>query len=203
MRPSAVTACQKLAVCCVFLMGIFVIVAAILTKYFNLSDVYSTEYMKWYSREASVALYVANIPLIWPLIRRVVPGLANAHSSKGSRGHYNNASSGNGGSHFRTNDVEMTSGNHHSHLHSGHHNRRLSKGLATRTRGEDTVWETESQEAIFGPEEGVIRQDLTVTVQSEKVPGWSENMKAERSGGIEYSINIQSKNPGVTTNTVL
>jgi len=45
------------------------IVAAILTKVYNLSDVYSTTYMLWYTREASVAVYVANLPGIWPLLR--------------------------------------------------------------------------------------------------------------------------------------
>jgi hypothetical protein len=42
------------------------IVAAILTKIYNLSDVYSSTYMLWYTREASVAVYVANLPGIWP-----------------------------------------------------------------------------------------------------------------------------------------
>lgn len=45
------------------------IVAAILTKVYNLSDVYATTYMLWYVREASVAVYVANLPGIWPLLR--------------------------------------------------------------------------------------------------------------------------------------
>ena len=45
------------------------IIAAILTKVYNLSDVYSTTYMLWYTREASVAVYVANLPGIWPLLR--------------------------------------------------------------------------------------------------------------------------------------
>jgi hypothetical protein len=48
-----------------------------LTKVFNLSDVYDVDYMLWYTREASVALYVANLPLIWPLLREWVPFLRN------------------------------------------------------------------------------------------------------------------------------
>jgi len=43
--------------------------AAILTKVYNLADVYSTDYMLWYIREASVAVCVTNVPLIWPLLR--------------------------------------------------------------------------------------------------------------------------------------
>ncbi|KAJ4372283.1 hypothetical protein N0V83_004057 [Neocucurbitaria cava] len=45
------------------------IIAAILTKVYNLSDVYDTAYMLWYTREASVAVYVANLPGIYPLLR--------------------------------------------------------------------------------------------------------------------------------------
>ena len=66
---------QKIALVAVFSMGSFVIVAAILTKVFNLSDVYSTVYMLWYIREASTAIYVANLPMIWPLLREWFPYL--------------------------------------------------------------------------------------------------------------------------------
>ncbi|KAF2277412.1 uncharacterized protein EI97DRAFT_457436 [Westerdykella ornata] len=45
------------------------ITAATLTKINNLSSLYSTVYMLWYVREASVAVYVANLPSIWPLLR--------------------------------------------------------------------------------------------------------------------------------------
>ncbi|OAL07352.1 hypothetical protein IQ06DRAFT_342090 [Phaeosphaeriaceae sp. SRC1lsM3a] len=60
---------QKIGLGILFSMGSFVIVAAILTKVYNLSDVYATTYMLWYTREASVAVYVANLPGIWPLAR--------------------------------------------------------------------------------------------------------------------------------------
>ncbi|OCL02354.1 hypothetical protein AOQ84DRAFT_252716, partial [Glonium stellatum] len=66
---------QKIILSIVFSMGIFVIIAAVLTKVYNLSDVYDTSYMLWYTREASVAVYVANLPMIWPLLREYVPFL--------------------------------------------------------------------------------------------------------------------------------
>ncbi|GAB7349123.1 hypothetical protein MBLNU459_g8069t1 [Dothideomycetes sp. NU459] len=66
---------QKIVLLVVFGMGTFVILAAILTKVFNLADVYSTVYMLWYVRESSVAVYVTNLPLIWPLMREVFPFL--------------------------------------------------------------------------------------------------------------------------------
>lgn len=56
-------------------MGIFVIVAAVLTKVFNLSDVWDPSYMLWYTRESSVAVYVSNLPMIWPLMREWFPAL--------------------------------------------------------------------------------------------------------------------------------
>ncbi|TID16332.1 hypothetical protein E6O75_ATG11450 [Venturia nashicola] len=66
---------QKIVLCAVFSMGVFVITASVLTKVFNLSDVYNVRYMLWYTREASVAVYVANLPLIWPLLREWIPFL--------------------------------------------------------------------------------------------------------------------------------
>lgn len=51
---------------------------------FNLSNVYDTSYMLWYAREASVAVYVANLPLIWPLVREWIPYLRNLSSNKPS-----------------------------------------------------------------------------------------------------------------------
>ncbi|KAF2270552.1 hypothetical protein CC78DRAFT_451095 [Lojkania enalia] len=68
---------QKVVLGIVFSMGTFVIIAAILTKVYNLSDVYSTVYMLWYTREASVAVYVANLPGIWPLLREHIRFLRN------------------------------------------------------------------------------------------------------------------------------
>lgn len=49
---------------------------------YNLSDVYDTSYMLWYTREASVAVYVANLPMIWPLLREWFPCLRNISTGK-------------------------------------------------------------------------------------------------------------------------
>lgn len=61
----------------IFSMGIFVILAALLTKIFNLTDVWDPSYMLWYTRQSSVAVYVSNIPMIWPLLREWFPLLRN------------------------------------------------------------------------------------------------------------------------------
>jgi hypothetical protein len=86
---------QKIALVGIFGMGSFVIVASILTKVFNLSDIYSTVYMLWYIREASTAIYVSNLPLIWPLMREWIPCLQ--HITTGHRPTYSNRKPGDTG----------------------------------------------------------------------------------------------------------
>jgi hypothetical protein len=55
-------------------MGIFVVVAALLTKIFSLvPSLVSYAYLNWYFREASVSVYVANLPPIWALVRDIFP----------------------------------------------------------------------------------------------------------------------------------
>ncbi|KAH6673141.1 hypothetical protein B0J14DRAFT_654871 [Halenospora varia] len=66
---------QKSVLIVIFSMGTFVILAAILTKVFNLSNIWDPSYMLWYTRESSVAVYVSNLPLIWPLMRDWFPAL--------------------------------------------------------------------------------------------------------------------------------
>ncbi|PZD43827.1 hypothetical protein A1F97_02534 [Pyrenophora tritici-repentis] len=45
---------QKIGLGVLFSIGVFVIIAAILTKVYNLSDVYSTTYMLWYTDSATI-----------------------------------------------------------------------------------------------------------------------------------------------------
>ncbi|KAI9932133.1 hypothetical protein AWENTII_010462 [Aspergillus wentii] len=67
---------QKLILLVLFGMGIFVIVAAILTKVYCLvPKLISYIYMNWYFREATVAILVTNLPLVWSLLRDVFPAL--------------------------------------------------------------------------------------------------------------------------------
>jgi hypothetical protein len=80
---------QKAVLSVIFSMGLFVIVAALLTKIFNLSNVWDPQYMLWYVREASVAVYVSNLPMIWPLLREWFPwlsGLTPGGTSSGGKG---------------------------------------------------------------------------------------------------------------------
>lgn len=47
------------------------ILAAVLNRYYNFSIPYSLNFLNWYVGELSTAVFVANIPLCWPLLRRV------------------------------------------------------------------------------------------------------------------------------------
>ncbi|KAL4787520.1 hypothetical protein BJX76DRAFT_318795 [Aspergillus varians] len=65
---------QKLVLLIIFGMGVFVVVAAILTKVYCLVPyLISYVYMNWYFRETTVAILVTNLPLIWSLLRDVFP----------------------------------------------------------------------------------------------------------------------------------
>lgn len=55
----------------IFSLGLFVILAAILNKYYNFTMPHTTVYMLWHVREASVSIYVANIMCLWPLLRKM------------------------------------------------------------------------------------------------------------------------------------
>lgn len=67
---------QKAVLLIVFGMGVFVIVAAILTKVYCLVPSLITYiYLNWYFREASVSVYVTNLPALWSLLREMFPHL--------------------------------------------------------------------------------------------------------------------------------
>ncbi|KAF2840341.1 hypothetical protein M501DRAFT_1015400 [Patellaria atrata CBS 101060] len=137
---------QKVILALVFSMGIFVvssisllsldlsfsverelttgalqIIAAILTKVYNLSDVYDTAYMLWYTREASVAVYVANLPMIWPLLREWFPFLRTISSSGTKRSYLPHYGDENERSRTGHRKGDGTQGSHRlSYLQPGH-----------------------------------------------------------------------------------
>jgi hypothetical protein len=86
---------KKVALVSIFGLGFFVILAAILSKYYNFTYNWTTIYMVWYIREASAAIYVANIPSLWPLFARVFKSKSTVGSDSsgfgkqlGSSGHH-------------------------------------------------------------------------------------------------------------------
>lgn len=62
---------HKSALVGIFSLGIFVILAAALNRYYTFTQPYSPIYLNWYVGEAASMVYVSNILLLWPLIRRV------------------------------------------------------------------------------------------------------------------------------------
>lgn len=67
---------QKSVLLVIFGMGIFVIIAAILTKIYCLvPSLMSYVYLNWYFREASLSIYVTNLPALWSLVRDLIPRL--------------------------------------------------------------------------------------------------------------------------------
>ncbi|RHZ60104.1 uncharacterized protein CDV56_105651 [Aspergillus thermomutatus] len=62
---------KKLLLICIMSLGVFTIVAAILNKVFNFASPLTTTYQIWYIREASTAIYVANLMCLWPLLRKL------------------------------------------------------------------------------------------------------------------------------------
>lgn len=89
---------RKLILAGIFSLGIFVLVAAVLNKYYSFAHPYGTQWTYWYIRESSTAMIVANLPFVWTLLRRVFKlqafnGEATQrtvpyHSSRSARGRH-------------------------------------------------------------------------------------------------------------------
>lgn len=73
---------KKLLLMAVLGLGVFVIIAAILNKYFNFHSPDTTIYQLWYIREASTAIYVANLMCWWPLLRRIFGSVLSQYSGR-------------------------------------------------------------------------------------------------------------------------
>ncbi|CAG8888276.1 unnamed protein product [Penicillium egyptiacum] len=90
---------RKVVLIGVMSLGLFTIIAAILNKYFNFASPLTTTYQIWYIREASTAIYVANLMCWWPLLRKLFGVKAFQYNSNraqrpGDPDNQNNDSSG-------------------------------------------------------------------------------------------------------------
>ncbi|KAL4893870.1 hypothetical protein BDV59DRAFT_25026 [Aspergillus ambiguus] len=72
---------KKILLICIMSLGVFTIIAAILNKVFNFASPLTTTYQIWYIREASTAIYVANLICLWPLLRKIFGLKAFQHNS--------------------------------------------------------------------------------------------------------------------------
>ncbi|KAE8366204.1 hypothetical protein BDV27DRAFT_143823 [Aspergillus caelatus] len=78
---------RKFILVCIMSLGVFTIVAAILNKVYNFASPLTTTYQIWYIREASTAIYVANLICLWPLLRKLFGLKAFQANSKHYRQH--------------------------------------------------------------------------------------------------------------------
>ncbi|KAF2475525.1 uncharacterized protein BDR25DRAFT_103436 [Lindgomyces ingoldianus] len=62
---------RKLILCCIFSLGVFVILASVLNKYYSFAKPYEPTWIFWYARESSTAIIVANLPFTWTLLRKI------------------------------------------------------------------------------------------------------------------------------------
>jgi hypothetical protein len=74
---------KKIPLVGIFSLGIFVIIAAILNKWYSFTAPFGTSWVYWYVRESATAIIVANLPFVWLLYRRMF-GI-RTQSATGSR----------------------------------------------------------------------------------------------------------------------
>ncbi|KAH9208107.1 hypothetical protein DL95DRAFT_395574 [Leptodontidium sp. 2 PMI_412] len=163
---------QKAILLVIFGMGFFIIVAAILTKIYCLvPGLISYVYMNWYFREASVAVYVTNLPTIWPLLREIFPAMQTWGSSKTkvtSNPMTGSKAWGGAGSRARINSRDF-------HMSS------MNKG-GMRAESQERINDTDSGENQDGRIE--IQRDVTFEMKTERIAtgdeeqarnGWKKN----------------------------
>lgn len=125
---------EKVPILIIFGMGFFMIICAIVSKIFTFRDIYDTSYQFWYLREASVGIYVSNLPHTWSFLRRTVGFLHSAATGKkrSSRPLYSGT---------KTGEASITG-------HAGVRSREFSAIISNH---DDTrLGRSESEEHIFG-----------------------------------------------------
>jgi hypothetical protein len=80
-----VTRIRKTMLVGIFSLGIFVILAAVLSKYYNFTMPNTTVYMVWDIRETGTSICVANIMCLWPLLRKMFGWSTFSRSSARSK----------------------------------------------------------------------------------------------------------------------
>lgn len=62
---------KKVPLVGIFSLGIFVIIAAVLNKYYSFTAPFDDAWVYWYVRESATAIIVANLPFVWLLYRKI------------------------------------------------------------------------------------------------------------------------------------
>jgi hypothetical protein len=181
---------QKGVLLVIFSMGLFVILAAVLTKYFNLSNIWDPSYMLWYTREASVAVYVSNLPMIWPLLREWFPSLRAL-----TPGQKSSTNTGTGialGSRPRTTTIGGR------HLSGGFGGKRLSDhGLVTTIKGkgestEELSGSDDTEMGAFSRRDSWEERPSTGRGRKEEFSSW-ENGKVDKSIHLTTVVQVSEE----------
>ncbi|KAJ5948263.1 hypothetical protein N7466_001278 [Penicillium verhagenii] len=179
---------QKMILVILFGMGIFVIVSAILNKIYCLvPSLISYVYMNWYFREATVAILVTNLPLVWSLLRDVFPALKSwTGGSKRGTDRYK--------SQPWTNSKNSRPYGPQSQLRSGDFNMQdFHTASVTPTKSGPAVSDISleaSDDRDMSSDDGSaralrIRQDITVTVEHDSRPPNYESNNSHVTRGHE------------------
>ncbi|PYI14862.1 hypothetical protein BO99DRAFT_476739 [Aspergillus violaceofuscus CBS 115571] len=148
----------KLPVIVVFSMGIVVLACAITSKYFTFRDIYDTSYQFWYLREASIGMYVTNLPFVWSLARSTISFLKS--SNYVGQGNYNDPRYG---TNPHTNETRSRPGNG---TRSTRHFASIYESRAVRT---EILSPSESEENII--EMGGMGRSVTKSAGSSQESG--------------------------------
>ncbi|RGP73088.1 hypothetical protein FLONG3_6403 [Fusarium longipes] len=85
-------AVRRIGLCCVFGLGLFNILAAVLNRYYNFSNPNSYVFLYWYVAESGVALWVGNLPLCWPVLRLALGSKGDSSNPSYPNPSYRNSS---------------------------------------------------------------------------------------------------------------
>ncbi|KAB5515472.1 hypothetical protein GE09DRAFT_1159726 [Coniochaeta sp. 2T2.1] len=155
---------RKIILCAVLGLGILNVIIAILNRYYNFSNPNSVAYVYFYVAEVATAVFVGNVPLCWPLFRRIVQGSAWSRDQSAGISDPNQP---------RTKTGRVTGSNRFSKKRpSG------NSSIWSITRTGNTQWDKmDDVEGIDGSKEHVYRNELGVVVEDqssimELTPGW-------------------------------
>ncbi|RDW83804.1 uncharacterized protein DSM5745_04130 [Aspergillus mulundensis] len=183
---------KKVLLISVLGLGVFVMVAAILNKYFNFASPDTTIYQLWYIREASTAIYVANLMCWWPLLRKVFGSALSQYSSN-----------------YRANGYEGPSQRSalQSHSHSQHHGSVNASRASAIFTGKVRVKATESRRGRWWRSEPTATTKGLKTSASQEAINTADRVDspADRHEGdvpleiwrkVEYNVEQTAPGPG-------
>ncbi|KAH8909402.1 hypothetical protein BR93DRAFT_975677 [Coniochaeta sp. PMI_546] len=155
---------RKIILCAVLGLGILNVIIAILNRYYNFNNPDDLGYVYFYVAEVATAVFVGNVPLCWPLFRRIVQGSSWSRDASAGTDDPNKP---------RTRTARATGSNRFSRKRPSAHS-----SLWSITRGGNTQWDKmddvegvdSSKEHVYRNELGAVSEDQGSTI--ELTPGW-------------------------------